>query len=330
MKKLLLTAVALICMQSYAFAEGGYAPGNAPAFTATGTGANKLPAGTTAQRPTAAEGQIRDNTTLGQIEAYVNGAWITLGGAVSSTINLASQVTGILPKANGGTGTATPALVAGTNVTITGTWPNQTIAASGSGGGVTSLSGDGSLYTNSSSTGAVNLTLGSQTANRVLIAPNGSNGTPTFRALVAADVPTLNQNTTGSAVSFTGSLVGDVTGTQSATTIPTTTVTSKALIGFLATTGTVTATDTILTAINKIVGNINALVINLASQVTGTLATTNGGTGLATIGTANQVLMVNSGGTALTYGTVSGGGGSIGGTTGQIEYNNGSVRRNLF
>jgi hypothetical protein len=37
--------------------------------------------------------------------------------------------------ANGGTGTATPSLVAGTNVTITGSFPNQTINASGGGGG---------------------------------------------------------------------------------------------------------------------------------------------------------------------------------------------------
>lgn len=42
---------------------------------------------------------------------------------------------GILDVANGGTGTATPALVAGTNVTISGTWPNQTINSSGGGGG---------------------------------------------------------------------------------------------------------------------------------------------------------------------------------------------------
>lgn len=37
----------------------------------------------------------------------------------------------------------------------------------------------------------------SQTANTVLAAPNGSAGVPTFRAIVAADIPTLNQNTTG-------------------------------------------------------------------------------------------------------------------------------------
>jgi hypothetical protein len=47
---------------------------------------------------------------------------------------LSTGVTGQLPVANGGTGTATPSIVAGTNVTVTGTWPNQTIAASGGGG----------------------------------------------------------------------------------------------------------------------------------------------------------------------------------------------------
>ena len=52
---------------------------------------------------------------------------------------LSTGVTGTLPVANGGTGTATPSIVAGTNVTVTGTWPNQTIAASGSSGTVTSV-----------------------------------------------------------------------------------------------------------------------------------------------------------------------------------------------
>ena len=47
--------------------------------------------------------------------------------------------------------------------------------------------------------------IGSQSANTVLIAPNGSVGTPTFRALVSADIPTLNQNTTGSAGSVIAS-----------------------------------------------------------------------------------------------------------------------------
>jgi hypothetical protein len=57
----------------------------------------------------------------------------TSGGPIttSGTITL----TGTLAIANGGTGTATPSLIAGTNVTITGSFPNQTINASGGGGG---------------------------------------------------------------------------------------------------------------------------------------------------------------------------------------------------
>ena len=52
-----------------------------------------------------------------------------------NTTGTAANVTGIVAVANGGSGTATPSIVAGTNVTVTGTWPNQTIAAAGGGGG---------------------------------------------------------------------------------------------------------------------------------------------------------------------------------------------------
>lgn len=45
-------------------------------------------------------------------------------------VSLTADVSGLLPVANGGTGTSSPGLVAGTNVTITGSWPNQTIASS--------------------------------------------------------------------------------------------------------------------------------------------------------------------------------------------------------
>jgi hypothetical protein len=49
---------------------------------------------------------------------------------------------------------------------------------------------------------------------------------------------------------------------------------------------------------------------NDLSTVSGTLGTANGGTGLTTIGTAGQVLKVNSGATALEFADESGGGGS--------------------
>lgn len=50
---------------------------------------------------------------------------------IATTINFGSV---IVPVLNGGTGTSTPGLVQGTNITITGTWPNQTINSTASGG----------------------------------------------------------------------------------------------------------------------------------------------------------------------------------------------------
>jgi len=56
---------------------------------------------------------------------------VTLTNATG--LPLTTGVTGTLPVANGGTGTTTPSIVAGTNITVTGTWPNQTIAATSGG-----------------------------------------------------------------------------------------------------------------------------------------------------------------------------------------------------
>jgi adhesin HecA-like repeat protein len=92
----------------------------------------------------------------------------------------------------------------------------------------------------------------SKTANNFLAAPNGTAGVPTFRAIVAADIPTLNQNTTGSAatlttartingVSFNGSAnisVPDLRGTNGTTTLATTGVTSG--VNYLTTTNSAT------------------------------------------------------------------------------------------
>lgn len=54
-------------------------------------------------------------------------AHVTSGVLSASAVVLTSEVSGALPIANGGTATATPALVEGTNIDITGTWPNNTI-----------------------------------------------------------------------------------------------------------------------------------------------------------------------------------------------------------
>ena len=53
--------------------------------TKTGTnGAANIPTGTTAQRPSAAVGLLRHNSTLNQFEGYNDGAWGAIGGGGSS------------------------------------------------------------------------------------------------------------------------------------------------------------------------------------------------------------------------------------------------------
>ena len=79
--------------------------------------------------------------------------------------------------------------------------------------------------------------------------------TPTGSAALLTGFPTLNQNTTGSSSSFTGNLVGEVTGTQGATIVGNSAVLGKVLTGYVSGAGTVAATDNILQAIQKLNGN---------------------------------------------------------------------------
>lgn len=117
--------------------------------------------------------------------------------------------------ANGGTG-ATSAAAALTNLgAYAASNPSGYTSNTGT---VTSVSGTGTvsgLTLSGTVTTTGSLTLGgtlavtasnfaSQTANTFLAAPNGTAGVPTFRAIAAADVPTLNQNTTGTASNITG------------------------------------------------------------------------------------------------------------------------------
>jgi len=160
----------------------------------------------------------------------------TTGGPIttSGTITLA----GTLAVANGGSGTATPALVAGTNVTITGSWPNQTINSSNPGGTVTAVSvTSANGFAGSSSGGATPALTLSTSITGVLkgdgtalsAATSGTDysagtsalttgilkSTTTTGALsiaVAADFPTLNQNTTGSAATLTTGRTIAITG----------------------------------------------------------------------------------------------------------------------
>jgi len=71
-------------------------------------------------------------------QASANNKYLQSDGTNASWDAIAvntSDITGVLAVANGGTATSSPSLVQGTNVTITGTWPNQTISAVGTGFG---------------------------------------------------------------------------------------------------------------------------------------------------------------------------------------------------
>ena len=52
-------------------------------FSLTGTGASKLNVGTTGERPTAATGMVRFNSTTGRFEGYGASSWGALGGGAT-------------------------------------------------------------------------------------------------------------------------------------------------------------------------------------------------------------------------------------------------------
>ena len=245
---------------------------------------------------------------------------------------------GTLAVASGGTGTATPALVAGTNVTITGTWPNQTINSSAGSGTVTSVAAtvpsfltvtgspittSGTLAISYSGTALpiANGGTGQTTAPAAITALTGtqtsgyylrSDGTnAALAAIVAADVPTLNQNTTGTAANVTG-VVAVANGGTNATTAgaartslgaaasgANTDITSVAL-----TTGTIsTAPSASTDIVNKSYADSIATGVNFHAACN--LATTaalpantynngTGGVGATLTATANAALVVDS------------------------------------
>ena len=302
----------------------------------------------------------------------------TTGSPITTTGTI--TLGGTLAVANGGTGTASPTLVAGTNITsITGTWPNQTINASGGSGTVTSVaaltlgtsgtdlsstvanstttpvitlnvptasatnrgalsSADWTTFNNKGSgtvtsvtgtsplastggaTPAISLSASygdtlnpyaSKTANFVLAAPNGSAGVPTFRAVVAADIPTLNQNTTGSAATLTTGRTVAITGDLAYTspsfdgstnvTAAGTLATVNANVGSFTNASVTVNAKGLVTAVST--GTAGGTVTSVAATVpaflsiTGSPITTSGTLAISLSGTA---LPIANGGTAAT------------------------------
>lgn len=298
---------------------------------------------------TSVTGVLKGNGTA--ISAATAGTdYVAPGGALgtpsSGTLTnatglpLTTGVTGLLPVANGGTGTATPALVAGTNVTITGTWPNQTINSSG--GGSMTYPGAGIANSTGSAWGTSYSTTGTGTVLALATSPTlvtPALGTPTSGDFSTGTFtwPTFNQNTTGTAANITASSNSTLT-TLSALSLPgsqvsgnisgnAANVTGTVAIGnggtgqttasaaITALSGTQTSgyylrsdgTNTLLAAIVAAdVPTLNQNTTGTAANVTGTVAVANGGTGLTTT-PANGALDIGNGTgftrTTLTAGT---------------------------
>ena len=134
---------------------------------------------------------------------------------------------GITPKAITGTSiTATSFSGSGSGLTsipnsaltyssITINGVATSLGGSASVGTVTSVGGTSPLSSTGGTTPVISLAANygdtlnpyaSKTAKYILAAPNAADGVPTFRAIVASDIPTLNQNTTGTASNVTGTV----------------------------------------------------------------------------------------------------------------------------
>lgn len=208
-------------------------------------------------------GTVTSVAATGGTGISVSGSPITTSGTLTITNTAPDQ---------------TVALTQGGTTTITGTYPNFTISSADQFvGTVTSVTGTSPVVSSGGTTPDISLASGygdtlnpyaSKTANFVLAAPNGSAGVPTFRAVVAADIPTLNQSTTGSAATLTTGRTIAVTGDLA--------YTSPSFDG----SANVTAAGTLAT-VNSNVGSFTAA--NITVNAKGLITAASNGTAGATI-----------------------------------------------
>jgi len=235
----------------------------------------RLPIGTTNQILTVVAG-IPTWTTPSSSGGTVTSIATTspiLGGTITTTGTISIQQAsgsqgGYLSSTDWNTFNGKQAVLSGSGIVTSALGTISYIAGTSS----QFVKGDGSLDSTSYGTGTVTsiglstdaswMTVGSSpvtssgtitfnkttglTANQFLATPNGSTGTVGLRSIVAADVPTLNQNTTGNAATVTtnANLTGPITSSGNATSIASQTGTGTTFVMAAAPTLTSVSTST--------------------------------------------------------------------------------------
>ena len=272
--------------------------------------------------------------------------FLTAGAAVTSAGNISLSYSGTaLPISSGGTGltaVGTAGQVLKVNAGGTALEYGAVVGtgdvvgpASSTNAQIALFSGTtGKLLQAATTTGMVKANSGvisAAVAGTDYVEPGGALGTPTSGTLtnctglpVGTGLSGLGTNvatalgqtigTSGAPVLFDGALGTPSSGTlTNATGLPISTGVSGLGTNVATALSTAIGSAGAVVVFNGALGTpssgalTNATGLPLSTGVTGTLATSNGGTGLATIGTSLQYLRVNSGATALEYATLSAG-----------------------
>jgi hypothetical protein len=264
-----------------------------------------------------ATGIVKNTTTTGVPSIAVAGTDYALPNAnttgTASTITgsiTESQVTGLVTDLSnkqatlGGTGfvRSTAGVISYDTNTYLTSVPAQSFASLT--GKPTTLGGYGITDFNSLGDARWSLLAHTHTFASLTAIPTTLAGYGITDAYPLTGNPSAFLTASGTATNFSGVLAGEVTGTQGATVVGNSAVTGKVLTGFTSGAGTVLATDTILQALQKINGNdalklatngngsaltgltgsqISGNIAGNSTNVTGTIAVANGGTGAVTL-----------------------------------------------